>query len=90
MTSDAASPHVNAHLDVRRRTRLAEQDASGYLAGARERRRREAVEWLRGELVERRDTDRRSAAELWLRASITVAVAGCVLAALGVVVGLLG
>lgn len=90
MTSDAASPYVSAHFDVRRRTRLAEQDASGYLAGVRELRRREAVERLNGELVDRLDADRRSAAELWLRTSIAVALLGCLLAVLGVVVGLLG
>lgn len=90
MTSHAASPRVNTYLEVRERTRLAERDASGYLAGVRELRRREAAEGVRGELLQRMDSARGSAGELWLRASIGVALLGCLIAALGVVVGLLG
>lgn len=91
MTSQAASPRVNSYLEVRRLTQWAERDASGYLAGVRELRRREAVERLRGELVEHLNADRRSTADLVLRASIGLAVLGCLLAAIAlVVVGLLG
>jgi hypothetical protein len=85
MTDDAVP--TNAHVDVRRRARLATRDAAGYLAGARALRRREAVAEVHGAVSARVAP---APADLWLQASIAVAVAGCVLAGLGVVVGIVG
>ncbi|ANY06548.1 hypothetical protein AFB00_09875 [Pseudonocardia sp. HH130630-07] len=79
---------VNGHVDLRRQFRAATGDASGYLAAARVRRRREAI----AELSEAVEANARPAApaDWWLQLSIVVSVAGCVLAAVGIVVGLVG
>lgn len=85
MSGDAV--HTNAHGDVRRRARLATRDAAGYLAGARAVRRREAVAQVHGAV----STPAAPApADLWLQASIVLALAGCALAAVGLLVGLVG
>ncbi|MBC3194281.1 hypothetical protein H7X46_24830 [Pseudonocardia sp. C8] len=86
MTGDAAE--LNAHVDVRRRAGLATRDAAGYLAAARALRRRQAVAQVHG-AVDAGSTAS-APADLWLRASIAVTLAGCALAGLGVVVGLAG
>lgn len=86
MTGDAA--HLNAHVDLRDRARLAARDTSGYLATARALRRREAVAELPGALEQNRAPS--APADLWLRLSIAVSLAGCALAGLGVVAGIVG
>lgn len=79
---------VNAHVDLRRRARLATRDAAGYLASARALRRREAVAQVHGAVDASVAVS--APADLWLRTSIAVTVAGCVLAGFGVVVGMIG